>query len=166
MNDIDWDKAPEGTTYASTCPEAIRNYGVWRKEEGGMIYRWELGQWVVHSYVPEVWKRVNDGLFVERPAPVQPPLPNGLTWDDAPEDATHYHEQDVAGDVHAWWLKKTEDGGYFWWKVSGDGLMEGWSHVSDDLWCVKQPEFLTIARNGVPPQEKPLAPKKPIGWWA
>lgn len=66
--EVDWGKAPEGTTHAATDLAAIRTYGQWRKLEDNTVSDWKGGEWVARNFTKaEEWKRANRGQFIEKP---------------------------------------------------------------------------------------------------
>ena len=88
--EVDWGKAPEGTTHAATDIGAIRAYGQWRKLEDNTVSDWKRGEWVARDFInAEEWKRTNRGQFIEKPglvaaAPVakkeQPVVKKPVGW--------------------------------------------------------------------------------------
>lgn len=93
MMEIEWDKAPEGTTHS--FPDKGGN-NHWRKMGEHDVFYWNDDEWEPlddedHTN-PEEWeeKYVKRGLCIAKPAPVEAELPEGKVW---PEGADFYYPQ-------------------------------------------------------------------------
>lgn len=141
--DINWEDAPEGTTHA--FPPRT-----WRKLTKDAVYAWdaEHNMWHERHESVEYWTErfINTGKAVERPKPVENPLPNGLQWF---EDAIYWNPHGKAGFFF-------NEGAYYW-----DGVWKWWEGM-DDYWRV-HPDTIKRFPKSVKAQPEP---KKPIGWWS
>lgn len=158
MNDIDWDKAPEGTTHLL--------YGTWRKIERDKVSYWDHRKklWVEHDGVAADWFfNTFVGHIFAKP---QPALPRGLKWEDAPEDATHLiastqYEKEI------FWLKVI--GGEYQWQHINQGEKEVWLGPQPYHNQYDKPGWEIYSRVAgaakAQPKEQPPV-KKPIGWWS
>lgn len=66
--EIDWNKAPAGTTHAMHDVIAIRHAGQWRRLANGKVHDWRDGEWKARSFGrAEGWLHANKGLYVQHP---------------------------------------------------------------------------------------------------
>lgn len=150
---INWEEAPEGTTHGTDNPLVLEHYGKWRKREGDVWYYFSKdGEWVERSVNGDNYLRNNPHL-VERPVPVEAPLPGGLVW---PIGYTHYNP-------HC--------GGFFFNdKGFKQHIAEHNEWRSDDVLLYWLRDARTVTRYGdkapakVAAKEQPK-PKQKVGWW-
>lgn len=147
--EINWDNAPEGTTHAF-APD------YWRKVTVDTVYSWSkvLKDWKPRREPPEEWIAEQVGMeayhAVERPKPVENPLPFGLEWF---EHATHWNP-DYGG------LPFT-NGEHYWkgrWIEWGGDAFNYWANLPTTIKRLPEGVKAQVVKQGP-------KPKKPVGWW-
>ncbi|MNJ30276.1 hypothetical protein D3C77_248740 [compost metagenome] len=129
---------------------------IWRKLTKDAVYAWSAtGKvWRERHESIEYWTEqfINTGKAIERPKPVENPLPNGLRWF---EHATHWNP-DYGG------LPFTNEEHYW------QGQWRKWREDSFNFWAAS-PDTIKRFPEGVKAQaikqEPKPEPKKPVGWW-
>lgn len=62
--EVDWGKAPEGTTHAVAVRGVFQG---WRKYTPKVVYHWIIDMWVNGGAVPHIWLDVNKHCIFEHP---------------------------------------------------------------------------------------------------
>lgn len=158
MMEIEWDKAPEGTTHAFR-PTRLGQATHWRMVGEFDVYYWVENQWEPldgddDPRDPAEWVEefVENGDAVARPAPVEAELPDGKVW---PEGADFYYPN---------------LGVFFRWDAPG------FKYPHDAAWSALMPmhieqyakkdvihRFLGAKPKAAPKEEAPK--KRAVGWW-
>lgn len=154
---INWEEAPEGTTHAINRRDGTVSWRIINHEERS-VEMFDGNEWVPRTIFNfDEYLRINHELLIERPAPQEVELPNGLKW---PEDKS-FRWFNVAAGI-GFFFNET----HFVLEHNFDGVASPLSDLGFHYWSKNEG---TIHRYGGKPAQavakKVETPKKKVGWW-